>query len=84
MKTNYNMSTEELKYYLHESIEKIDNKNTLQAIKKMISHLFVENNDIVLSKDQKKRISEARYQVSNGQYTTDYLVREEVKKWIEK
>lgn len=78
------MSTEELKYYLHESIEKIDDKNTLQIIKEMMSHLFAENSDIVLSEDQKKRIGESRYQIANRLYTSDNQVREEVKKWLEK
>ena len=78
------MSTEELKYYLHESIEKIDDKNTLQVIKEMMSHLFEENSDIVLSEDQKKRIGDSRYQIANRLYTSDNQVREEVKKWLEK
>lgn len=78
------MSTEELKYYLHESIEKIDDKNTLQIIKEMMSHLFVVSSGIDLSDDQKKRISKARHQISDKQYTSDIKVRDEIQKWLEK
>ncbi len=76
------MSTEELKYYLHESIEKIDDKNTLQVIKEMVSNLFIENTDISLTDSQKERIGEAKFQILNGQYTSDIKVKEEVKKWL--
>ena len=77
------MSTEELKYYLHESIEKIDDKNTLQVIKEMVSHLFTENADISITDGQKKRISKAKLQITKGQYTSDNIVREEVREWLE-
>ena len=75
------MSTEELKYYLHESIERIDDKNTLQIVKEMLSHIFIENSDISLTTSQKKRIKKAKLQISNGQYTSDNKVRDEVKEW---
>lgn len=51
------MNTDELKYYLHESIDNIDNKETLQIIKEMIQHLFSNDELPDLTDDQKKKNS---------------------------
>ncbi len=78
------MNTDELKYYLHESIDNIDNKETLQIIKEMIQHLFRNDELPDLTDDQKKRIAESKYQIVNEKWTSHEQVNEQVNKWLKK
>jgi len=78
------MNTEELKYYIHESIEDIDNEKTLLTIKEMIQHLFTEEKNPNLSEDQKSRIVDSKYQIANGKWAPNEQVNEQVGKWLKK
>ncbi len=78
------MNTEELKYYIHESIEDIDNEKTLLTIKEMIQHLFTEEKNPNLSEDQKNRIVDSKYQIANGKWAPNEQVNEQVGKWLKK
>jgi len=78
------MNTEELKYYLHESIENINNKETLQIIKEMIQHLFSNDEIPDLTDTQKRRITESKYQIANGKWTSHEQVNEQINKWLKK
>ena len=76
------MNTEELKYYIHESIEDIDNEKTLLTIKEIIQHLFTEEKNPNLSEDQKSRIVDSKYQIANGKWVSNEQVNEQVGKWL--
>lgn len=78
------MNTEELKYYIHESIEDIDNEKTLLTIKEIIQHLFTEEKNPNLSEDQKSRIVDSKYQIANGKWVSNEQVNEQVGKWLKK
>lgn len=78
------MNAEELKYYIHESIEDIDNEETLQTIMEMIQHLFTEDKNPNLSEAQKNRIVESKYQIANGKLASHEQVNEQVGRWLKK
>ena len=78
------MKTEELKSYIHESIEDIDNEKTLLTIKEIIQHLFTEEKNPNLSEDQKSRIVDSKYQIANGKWASNEQVNEQVGKWLKK
>lgn len=75
------MSTEELKHYIHESIDNIDNKETLQIINEMIQHLFTEEKNPNLSDDQKSRIVDSKYQIANGKWASNEQVIKHATNW---
>ena len=77
------MSTDEIKQYLFEGIENIDDNEFLKTIKEMIDHKYSQLNEPALSDWQMKRINESENQIEKGDFLTDDLVNKLINKWLE-
>lgn len=78
------MSTLELRRRLIDKIQKTDNEDLLAEVYRLLE---LETEDIEtykLNNDQRKAISEARKQISNGQFFTDEQSNKEIDEWLNK
>ena len=72
------MSSAELKKRLIDKIQETDNKNLLEEAFRLLQ---MESEDIEvykLSEDQKNAVNEARQQIKNGQFLTDYEANKDI------
>ncbi len=78
------MSTTELRRRLIDKIQKTENEDLLAEVYRLLE---LETEDIEMYKlnsDQKKAISEARQQITSGQFLTDEQSNKEIDEWLSK
>jgi hypothetical protein len=78
------MSTIELRRRLIDKIQKTENEDLLAEAYRLLE---LETEDIEMYKlndDQRKAISEARQQISSGQFLTDEQSNKEIDEWLSK
>ena len=78
------MSTVELRRRLIDKIQKTENEGLLAEAYRLLE---LETEDIEMYKlndDQRKAISEARQQISSGQFLTDEQSNKEIDEWLSK
>ena len=76
------MSTDELKKYLHEGIENIDDNEFLKTIKELIDHKYSASKEPELSEWQLKRIRESEIQICQGDFLTNEEADQIIDKWL--
>lgn len=76
------MNTKELKSTIHESIENIDDKNFLLAINRILARKYYNRISPKLTKDQIKKIEQAKKQIENKQYLTNEEADRIIDKWL--
>ncbi|MFZ4464057.1 MAG: hypothetical protein ACOYN5_09415 [Bacteroidales bacterium] len=76
------MSTQELKMFLHESIENIDDDDFLLAVKQIIDRKYTSVASPVLSDWQIDRIEESLEQIKQGKSFSNHDADLLVKKWL--
>ena len=77
------MNTAELKLDLINHITSITDKTRL---KELLQQLKFQSDASIYntSEDEKQAISEARYQIENGEILSNDSVQEEIKEWLKK
>ncbi len=78
------MSIEEVKAFLHEGIENIDDVDFLQALQETISMKYVPPTEIVLNEGQHHALNRAEKQVERGEFLTSEELNSKVEKWLGK
>ena len=76
------MSTDELKKYLHEGIENIDDNEFLNTIKELIDRKYSASKEPELSEWQLKRIRESEIQICQGDFLTNEEADQIIDKWL--
>ena len=77
------MNTAELKLDLINHITSITDKTRLKELLQQLK--FQSDASIyITSEDEKQAISEARYQIDNGEILSNDSVQEEIKEWLKK
>ena len=76
------MSTQELKMVLHESIDNIDDKDFLIAVKQIIDRKYSISENIILADWQINRIEESHQQIEQGKKFTNHQADLLVEKWL--
>lgn len=77
------MNTAELKLDLINHITSITDKTRLKELLQQLK--FQSDESIyITSEDEKQAISEARYQIENGEILSNDSVQEEIKEWLKK
>ncbi|MFY7741846.1 MAG: hypothetical protein ACOVQR_04310 [Flavobacterium sp.] len=74
------MNTAELKNILKLRIDFINDKKFLSALNTLIESKT--ENIIVLTKEQKKIINQSQKEYSEGNFSTNDVVNEEMEKWL--
>jgi len=74
------MKTTELKQILKQKIDSINNRDFLDALNTLIES--ETRNLIILSEEQKQQISSAQKEYSEGNYSDNSVVNEEIEKWL--
>jgi hypothetical protein len=75
------MNTAELKYLLKLKIDSISDIRFLNALNTLIESKT--ENTIVLSEEQRQKISNSQKEYSEGSYYDNTLVNEEIEKWLQ-
>ena len=78
------MSIEEVKAFLHEGIENIDDVDFLQALQETISMKYVPPTDVVLSEEQHRMLNRAEKQIERGEFLTSEDLNSKIEKWLGK
>jgi len=76
------MSTEEIKSVFHESIENIDDRKFLEAVKIVIESKYKSSPSLVISGKHKKLLDDSEKQIKNGEFYTDEEVKKISDKWL--
>lgn len=77
------MNTAELKLDLINQITNISDKVKLKEL--LLQLKFQSDESIyITSENEKQAISEARYQIDNGETLSNDIVQEEIKEWLKK
>lgn len=76
------MSTQNIKSLLHESIENINDKDFLLAVKQILDRKYVTSDQPKLSAEQIQRIEESKTQIQQGNFFTAEQADEQVDKWL--
>lgn len=74
--------TKQLKSLLHESIENIDDEETLRLAKNIFERKYSPPENVKPNAYQLKRLNKAKKSIENGDYLTNEQVDEIVKKWL--
>ncbi len=74
------MTTSEIKSFIHETVESIDDEQFLEALKIMIETEYSDTP--VLKEWQKKRIEESKKQIERGEFHTEEEADKIVEKWF--
>ena len=74
-------STRELKSILHESIENIDDEETLGIVKEILEHKYSPA-PLRLSAGQINALDIAEQQIARGEYMTDEEANARSEKWL--
>ena len=77
------MGTNEIKQYLFEGIENIDDNEFLNAIKELIDRKYSQSITPKLTEGQLQRMQESELQIENGDFLTNDQVNEFINKWLE-
>ena len=78
------MSIEEVKAFLHEGIENIDDVDFLEALQETISMKYVPFDSVVLTEAQKKSLDRAHEQFKRGEFLTEDQANESIERWLKK
>ena len=70
------METAKIRENLHESIENIEDKSFLLAIKEILNRKYITTDNLKITSWQKERILEPEIQIKNGEYYPDDLIIE--------
>jgi len=81
-KKTIQMSTQEIKQLLHESIENIDDGEFLLTVKQIIERKYKPGSPPILTKWQLKRIEASKEQIKNGQTLSNNQADILVEKWL--
>jgi hypothetical protein len=76
------MKGQNIKTLLHESIENINDKDFLIAIKQILDRKYTPSDNPKLTKAQNKRIGESKEQIRNGNFLTNAQADKLVDKWL--
>jgi hypothetical protein len=76
------MSTHEIKEFLYESIENIDDADFLEAIKYLIERKYTPKDSREIPVWQSERINASRDQIKNGQSFSNRQADLLVSKWL--
>lgn len=74
--------TKELKSFLHESIENIDDEELLQIAKSILDRKYEPDATLKLNDYQKERLSKAKKSIQTGNYLTNEQADQIVTKWL--
>lgn len=77
------MNSAELKLDLINHITSITDKARLKEILQQLK-FQADESIYITSEEEKKAISEARYQIDNGEVLSNNSVQEEIKEWLKK
>ncbi|WP_379969906.1 hypothetical protein [Epilithonimonas sp. UC225_85] len=77
------MNTAELKLDLINHITSIKDKVRLKELLQQLK-FQADESLYITSEDEKTAISEARYQIDNGEILSNETVQEEIKEWLKK
>ena len=77
------MTASELKLFIHESVEYIEDEHFLEALRIIIEAKIQNGSEPVLSDWQKKRLEESRQQIKDGKFYSNDEVNQMVDKWFE-
>ena len=75
------MTTTQIKSFLHESIENIDDPEFLQMIKEIVEDKYSPP-ELQLTQWQKDRIEESKRQIKEGKFLTNEEADALVEKWL--
>ena len=78
------MSNKDIKYQLHEGIEKIEDSSFLLTLKELIAYKYTSPDSLKLTSWQKKRIRESENQIENGESFTDEKANKIIDQWLKK
>jgi len=70
------METAKIRENLHESIENIEDKSFLLAIKEILNRKYITTDNLKITSWQKERILESEIQIKKGEYYPDDLIIE--------
>ena len=77
-----------LKEKFHQLIDKIDNNDFLESLyESLLEHTKLTSNEDILddlTKDQQNQLAESIKQSYEGKVIPDFVVREEVRRWLSK
>ena len=76
------MTTQNINTLLHESIENINDKEFLLALKQIFDRKYTPSNQAELSKEQIQRIDESKEQICKGNFLTNARTGKLVEKWL--
>jgi hypothetical protein len=74
----------DLKFHLHESIENINDEDTLRIMDDIANHQYNVVNEPTLNEYQINRIGEAKQQIAAGNFYTNEQANELINKWLSK
>ena len=78
------MSTLELRKLLIDKIEKIDNKDILEEVYRLLQHPSDDLEIYKLSDDQINIVSEAKEEIKRGKFLSDHEADNEIDEWLNK
>ncbi|MCF8304218.1 MAG: hypothetical protein K9I94_13160 [Bacteroidales bacterium] len=78
------MSTNELKKYLFEGIENIDDNEFLLTLKELVDRKYDQHKPHKLASWQMERIKESKRQIVRGEFLEDEQVDKLIDQWLEK
>ena len=78
------MKASELKTYLHESIENINDEKLLSTLKEISTHHYSNLQEPELNDYQLNRLNESKEQIANGNSFTNEQADELISKWLKK
>ncbi|HMQ69283.1 MAG TPA: hypothetical protein PKA90_09750 [Ignavibacteria bacterium] len=76
------MTTKEIKTILHESIENINDKSFLEAIRVIVEPKYKSNSRLKISDKHKSILEKSHEQIANGEYYTNDEVKKISDKWL--
>lgn len=77
------MSIDEVKAYLHEGIENIDDEDFLRALKETMQNKYTPSGELILSDAQMQALDKAEAQLDRGEFYTDKEANALMDKWLE-
>lgn len=76
------MTTKDIKTILHESIENINDKNFLEAIRIIVEPKYKTNSRLKISDKHKSFLEKSHEQITSGEYLTNDEVKKISDKWL--
>jgi hypothetical protein len=78
------MTTKEIKSFLHEKIDNIEDSNFLQTIKEILSDRDISIKAADPEDWQLKRMKDADTSISRGEFITDKDARDIINNWLKR